>query len=175
MGGKGSGAPGKKKPGSGRFPAAPCGTNAAYQRHRKKGEDCAICKAANTAYHQQRRGSKPFQKATKSKAQQRRERNQRHYAIVAEWKLKQGNCPDCGLKITQQRLPMIDCDHRDPAQKSFTISYKIGRVTPEELLDELAKCDAVCRNCHAMRTHKHKHHLGRRQPKPQQPGLFDGQ
>ena len=34
---------------------APCGTPAAYRRHRRRGEDCATCRAAEAAAKQVRR------------------------------------------------------------------------------------------------------------------------
>jgi hypothetical protein len=43
-------------------------------------------------------------------------------------------------------------DHRDPTTKCFTISAAPGKYTADEVLDEIAKCDVVCANCHAERT-----------------------
>ena len=80
---------------------------------------------------------------------------------------------DCGLVIDERNIICIDCDHRNPAEKSFTISYELGRRTADELVAELDKCDAVCRNCHAFRTHDKKHHLGKRATKTPEAGLFD--
>lgn len=72
-------------------------------------------------------------------------------------KLQRGSCCDCGLIINAETICCIDFDHRDPQDKSFTIAYKMGAVPDNLLIAEIAKCDAVCRNCHAIRTHKAKH------------------
>ena len=83
-------------------------------------------------------------------------------AITQNEKLARGHCHDCGMTITEHTLPCIAFDHRDPQAKSFTISYELGRVTDQRLIDEMAKCDAVCHNCHALRTHANKHWSVRR-------------
>jgi hypothetical protein len=61
-------------------------------------------------------------------------------------------CHDCGI----QYAPWImQFDHRNPKEKSFTIASavraKIKRGIVEE---EIKKCDVVCANCHAERTHR---------------------
>jgi hypothetical protein len=64
--------------------------------------------------------------------------------------IKSSPCTDC-----RRRLPpwMLDFDHRDPSQKTFTISSLISRgVMSTQLQDELKKCDLVCAVCHAYRT-----------------------
>lgn len=66
---------------------------------------------------------------------------------------------DCGMEINERTVICIDFDHRDPNDKAFTISYEMDKATEEALIAEIAKCDAVCRNCHAYRTHDNKHYL----------------
>jgi 5-methylcytosine-specific restriction endonuclease McrA len=97
----------------------------------------------------------------------------RHRNIVRTEKLTRGACCDCGLVIDERTIVCIDFDHRNPVDKSFTISQKMGRVKDQELIAEMAKCDAVCRNCHAIRTHEGQHHLFRRTPSATLPNLFD--
>ena len=59
-------------------------------------------------------------------------------------------CMDCG-----QSFPPVcmDFDHRNPADKSFTIADQYRQVPLSALLEEIAKCDVVCANCHRIRTH----------------------
>jgi hypothetical protein len=137
MGGKGSGNRSQA--------LAPCGTRAAYQRHRKRGENCALCKAANTLkyrglYKPKVNGRNPV---TRIKGR---------LAIIEE-KLRRGSCMDCEMKVTRQNYVCFDFDHRDPAQKSFAISAKSRDVAEAVLQAEFAKCDLVCANCHRLRTH----------------------
>jgi len=60
-------------------------------------------------------------------------------------------CADC-----HQRFPFfaMDFDHRDPADKLFEVPRMLGRVTTQELLEEVSKCDIVCANCHRDRTYR---------------------
>jgi hypothetical protein len=161
MGGKGPGRP-----------RSACGTPSAYRGHSKRKETpCQLCKQAWADY----RRKYYKQKQAKPKGPRKNLLADEHKQIVRQWKLDAKTCMDCGFEINERTVVCIDCDHRDPAQKAFTISYMIGKVSVKALLEELAKCDPICRNCHALRTHDNQHHLARRPQKPQQPGLFDGQ
>jgi len=43
-------------------------------------------------------------------------------------------------------------DHRPGAEKIGNISADFWGRTRDEVLDEIAKCELVCTNCHAIRT-----------------------
>lgn len=58
---------------------------------------------------------------------------------------KATGCVDCGLKDPRA----LDFDHVR-GTKSFTISY--GDYSPSRLLEEIAKCDVRCANCHRIQT-----------------------
>lgn len=58
-------------------------------------------------------------------------------------------CMDCGEEFPSY---VMQFDHREPALKLFTIGSSAGAYTREEILAEIAKCDVVCANCHAIRT-----------------------
>jgi hypothetical protein len=65
--------------------------------------------------------------------------------------LRRRPCADCG-----QSFPpwVMDFDHRDPRTKSFALAAgKALLKSREVLLVEIAKCDIVCANCHAIRTY----------------------
>ncbi len=64
--------------------------------------------------------------------------------------LKMHPCMDCGFipKVPYQ----MHFDHRAPTEKKFTIARMVTRTPWEVLLAEVAKCDLVCANCHALRT-----------------------
>ena len=159
------------------------GTKRGYGQHKRNNEPaCQPCIDANTAYYRARNGSKPrkppmseFQR----KLKQRQSKKQHHAErtnIVNQWKLDQRHCADCRLPITEHTLPAIDCDHIDPSKKSFMISEQKASVTKAALIAELAKCQARCRNCHAIRTHNEQHHLLDKTPTEaddDQPRLFD--
>jgi hypothetical protein len=70
-------------------------------------------------------------------------------------KLSAGSCHDCGLVITVDTLYRFDFDHREPRLKKFTLS-NVRTNSVEAILDEIDKCDVVCKNCHADRTHRQR-------------------
>lgn len=62
-------------------------------------------------------------------------------------KYKDVPCADCGHKYPPC---VMDFDHIKDTKK-FTIANKLRSV--ELLLQEIAKCEVVCANCHRIRTH----------------------
>lgn len=67
-------------------------------------------------------------------------------------KFKDVPCTDCGVRYEWY---VMQFDHRDSVDKAFAISAGIT-LKLEDLLDEIAKCDVVCANCHAIRTYKRR-------------------
>lgn len=67
---------------------------------------------------------------------------------VRQYKLDKG-CVDCGYKAHHSAL---DFDHKPGTVKVRDIKrgQQFGWL---ELLDEIAKCDVVCANCHRIRTY----------------------
>ena len=64
--------------------------------------------------------------------------------------LKAGKpCTDCGRIFPHQ---VMQWDHRPGTEKLGEISGEFRKRTREEILAEIAKCDLVCTNCHAIRT-----------------------
>lgn len=59
-------------------------------------------------------------------------------------------CHDCGV---QYPYYVMQFDHLDGESKSFNLGDHEGR-TRGILLSEIAKCEVVCANCHAERTHQ---------------------
>ena len=130
-----------------------CGEIALWIGGRRK----RFCSPTCSAGH--RNGNKPRQpKAHGSLAQ-------RHTQRSRQLKIDRGQCRDCQMQINQYNVVCIDWDHRDPATKEFTISAVMGRVNWQIIEQEINKCDAVCRNCHAIRTHYNKHHMNKQRPK----------
>lgn len=79
--------------------------------------------------------------------------------IVCE---KSRPCFDCGVQYNPW---IMQFDHRDPLDKRFGMSEKKGDVSIRTLAHEISKCDVVCANCHAERTHVGKHWLIKRKNK----------
>lgn len=77
-----------------------------------------------------------FEKA-RAKAQQ----------FIDNYKLEKG-CKVCGYKTHPEAL---DLDHRNPEEKKFVVSRKVGNLSLEKLKEEIEKCDVLCANCHRIR------------------------
>ena len=57
-----------------------------------------------------------------------------------------GECKHCGYK---KNLACLAFHHRNPEEKNFPLSSKeLGMYKEERLLEEVAKCDLLCHNCH---------------------------
>jgi hypothetical protein len=64
--------------------------------------------------------------------------------------LREVPCADCGGRFAGHQM---DFDHRDQSQKRFSLSSGGSAFKSRaELLEEAAKCDVVCANCHRLRT-----------------------
>ena len=64
------------------------------------------------------------------------------------------HCENCG----EWRPECLQFHHRDPRQKEFNISEWIRNgVSLETLRAEIAKCDVLCANCHAIETQDQKY------------------
>lgn len=62
-------------------------------------------------------------------------------------------CMDCGCRYPPAAM---DFDHRDSASKRSAVSRMIGRAGTARILEEVAKCDIVCANCHRLRTFRRR-------------------
>jgi hypothetical protein len=65
--------------------------------------------------------------------------------------LKDAPCSDCGRIFHPAAMPW---DHRSGTTKLFDVSDGLPRYSREAILAEIAKCDLVCANCHAVRTYE---------------------
>lgn len=67
--------------------------------------------------------------------------------------LKSKPCTDCGGSFPDY---VMQFDHRDPSTKLKSIGNLTSAGLTPKVLAEIAKCDLVCANCHAVRTHKQR-------------------
>lgn len=68
-----------------------------------------------------------------------------HERMQAAHTLLGGKCVQCG------RTTDLEIDHIDPQQKSFTVS-KMWSISKERFLQELSKCQLLCKECHNFKT-----------------------
>lgn len=60
-------------------------------------------------------------------------------------------CMDCKVSYPYY---VMDFDHRDPTTKKFNIADNYTHSSKKKILEEIAKCDVVCSNCHRIRTYQ---------------------
>lgn len=78
----------------------------------------------------------------------RRQRQEMRVFIQGQ---KAGPCLDCSKSFPYY---VMQFDHRPGEEKIFDIADAVRlRVSMADLIAEIAKCDPVCANCHAERTH----------------------
>lgn len=63
-------------------------------------------------------------------------------------------CKDCNRQYNPW---VMQFDHRNPAEKIDTIANLVANGKSLVIIqNEIKKCDVVCSNCHAERTHKQR-------------------
>lgn len=66
--------------------------------------------------------------------------------------LKGGGCEVCGYN---KNLSALQFHHRNPKDKEFGLDARtLGNLKMETILNELAKCDLLCANCHLEEHHQ---------------------
>lgn len=121
---------------------------AAFNKNRKKKDGlssyCTACSRAYTREHHAKNRAYYSRKATKRVKELRLEARQ----LIHE--KKSVPCTDCGLKHPYWRMQF---DHVR-GTKLFNVSRGVdGWISFRLLLEEIEKCEVVCANCHADRTH----------------------
>ena len=107
---------------------------AAYQRKYR---------AERPEYHQRVDQERRVSHTASNRARQALRRQE-----IQQIKLDRG-CLDCGYNARYEALHFDHVPGRGP--KCFEIALGTGR-SRETLMAEIAKCDVVCANCHAIRT-----------------------
>ncbi len=81
----------------------------------------------------------------KNKVRRRSKKSRKDKQImINEYKLKKG-CKQCGYKKHPAALVF---HHIDASKKDGNISYIIRSSSLQNLLNEIAKCEVMCQNCH---------------------------
>jgi hypothetical protein len=118
---------------------------------------CKPCVSLYAAAHHQ---------ATKTKTREARRKNHKAWRTRKRLDaremvddLKSGPCMDCNQSFHPWQMQF---DHRNPSIKKFNIATAVhwtyrSMYSKEAILEEIAKCDLVCANCHADRTYQRAH------------------
>ena len=71
-------------------------------------------------------------------------------------KAKDTPCTDCGVRYPSY---VMDFDHVN-GDKIGHVAHIVSHGSERKLLEEIAKCEVVCSNCHRERTHARKVAIG---------------
>lgn len=107
------------------------------------------CKTCNKEHQR-----KWFEKNKEVQAERVRNNNHKYIERNARYVfnyLLNHPCIDCG----ETDPIVLQFDHLDPTTKTTTISICVRRANSlQTLIEEMAKCEVVCANCHMQRTAK---------------------
>ena len=107
---------------------------------------CANCHAVRT-YTWLLARDKPVS-GTSRRLEEKRRYWREHAKLLEQ--LRDVPCADCGRRFP---FHVMQFDHRDSSTKNYTVTRMIGRAGRSKILEEAAKCDIVCANCHRDRTY----------------------
>jgi hypothetical protein len=117
-------------------------------RSGKRSSYCTLCQRKVSREHYRKNRARYVERA---RLRTRREQKKR-----MEWLhsyFKEHPCVDCG----ETDIMVLEFDHlRD---KSFDIGHELRNVSWVRVLEEIAKCDVVCGNCHRRRTARKANYL----------------
>ncbi|TXH11668.1 MAG: hypothetical protein E6R04_01065 [Spirochaetes bacterium] len=110
---------------------------------------CLVCWGKHYAhlakpadYHKQKR-----KRENRASRKKQIARNREYIASI----LLDSKCMDCGYS----NWIALELDHRNPTEKHDAVTRMVNDgVMLERIKAEVAKCDVVCANCHAIRTAK---------------------
>jgi hypothetical protein len=115
-------------------------------RRRKRGQRDNMCRPCRSAYkreHYLANRQRYVDQARIRKYVLRRERTAYLIKFFASHP-----CTDCG----EDDPVVLDFDHVNPETKSFDVSQALPFRSWQSILEEIAKCEVVCANCHRRRT-----------------------
>src|SRR6266850_1731604 len=110
---------------------------------RRRGTHCRACRSAYGKVHYQKNRDRYFARPRAP----RREQREPYWAWVMNY-LASHPCVDCG----EIDPVVLQFDHRDGTEKVDAVGTMLNRASWSDLLNEIAKCDVRCANCHRVRT-----------------------
>lgn len=113
-------------------------------RRKAKDQRDSMCRPCRAAYKKAHYAANRERYVTSAMSRRRRLREERMQLVIDH--LRSHPCVDCG----EDDILVLEFDHVQ--DKRFSISRGIQDRPLQDLLDEMAKCDVVCANCHRRRT-----------------------
>jgi hypothetical protein len=105
-------------------------------------------------------GRKYYEKNKAAQLVRNKNKKDQIRSYIRQYKEHHG-CMDC--KVKTYPYYVLDFDHRDPQEKLRSPSTLANGNSWKNMLEEIAKCDVVCANCHRERTHKGNHYAFRKE------------
>ena len=151
-----------------RYPNGRTGTDAGYQAHRKASEDvCEACHEAHVNKCTDRwRNLSPEQRDLVRTANREAHAKYRtHSAHLRNAVSKRYREVNRAIIRGAKDQPCADCGHSYPyyvmqfdhlGDKEFNVGNIGPTGSRSRLINEINKCDVVCANCHAERTHQRR-------------------
>ena len=107
--------------------------------------------ASETKKKQQRRDwYQRNKKITKQRAAESKIRTQEWFKEIKSKEV----CVECGHDVYED----LDYHHKDPSTKVTSVSEMVGRFSRQRILDEIQKCEVLCKNCHMNHHHRYPFH-----------------
>jgi hypothetical protein len=101
---------------------------------------CKTCRKAYDAGYSAR---------TLARRRERRAERKREFAVWYAALKEHDACADCGGRFPAAAMQW---DHLPGSEKLTDVANLIRRLCKQRVLEEIAKCELVCANCHAIRT-----------------------
>ena len=117
-------------------------------RSRKRSSYCKPCQRKFSKEHYQKHRARYIERARK----RFRTELERRVEWLAEY-LRDHPCADCG----ETDILVLEFDHL--RVKSFNVGNRLRDMGWDRVLEEIAKCEVVCGNCHRRRTAKSGNYL----------------
>ena len=91
---------------------------------------------------------------TKKRSLGSKKRTQDFFKLKKSNDVKNG-CSICGCKGD---VNIFDYHHRDPKTKITSVADMVGRGSRQAIINEISKCDIVCKSCHKKIHHNYPFH-----------------
>ena len=98
---------------------------------------------------------------TLARRRERRAERKREFVVWYEALKEHRPCADCGGRFPPAAMQW---DHLPGTEKVADVANLLRRLCKARVLDEIAKCELVCANCHAIRTVNRRNSRGVAQP-----------
>jgi hypothetical protein len=118
-------------------------------RRKSLGQRHNYCRPCHAAYHRQQYLANRQRYIDQAQANKRRARREKTEQLLAYFATHP--CVDCG-----ETDPLVlEFDHVSD-DKSFEVARAMSDRAWSAILDEIAKCEVVCANCHRRRTYRRR-------------------